>query len=120
VGCATIGLQGNTFYLSLWGFSWTFWRKPSAFIGISQGFNTAGQQMLKNNVFTSLGSNGLARVLGNVEGAVGDFGGGVGASTYVGPNGPGKIYPNFYGTMGEGWQFSAGYVTTWHWTAPAP
>lgn len=121
VGCLTAGLQGDTFYFSISGFSWTFWRKFSAFAGVQMDFNSTGQrQMVKNNTSVGLGSNGLAGVLANVKGGAEGFGGGGGASTYVGPNGPGKIYPYVYGSLGEGWQFSSGRVDTWAWTAPGP
>ncbi len=121
MGCLTAGLQGNTFYFSVSGFSWTFWRKFSAFIGLSVGFNTAGQrQMVKNNVLGGLGSTQLAKALAGVKGGAEGLGGGVGASTYVGPNGPGTVYPYVYGTIGEGWQVNSGGVQTWAWTSPWP
>jgi len=115
----TAGLQGNTLYFSVSGFSWTFWKSFSAFLGVSVGFNSAGQQqMIKNNVTGGMGSTKLVEVLTNVKGAAAGFGGGWGAYTYVGPKGPGTVYPYVYGTFGEGWQVNAGRVWTWGTTVP--
>jgi hypothetical protein len=78
--------------------TFTFWKKPSAFIGLSVGVNAAtSQEAVQNN-----------RQFGG--GYVDGVGGGAGASGYEGRNGLGPIRPYGYVTVGEGWQIGGGVV----------
>jgi RHS repeat-associated protein len=104
VACVSLSFQGGHFFFTLQAFSITylFKNKPSAFAGISAGFNSATPaEVDKNN-----------RVIGG--GIADGWGGGAGVTGYTpSQGGLQDIRPYVYGTFGAGWQVQMGAEKNW-------